>query len=85
MSILNEYLVQAYIADRHREALQQRLPRRHRDTSRQEVQRTKPNLPYGALTYALGRRGPTRQVGGQVTRFRFDRRVRPVAPRAART
>ena len=49
MSIYNEYLVRTYIADRHREA-QQRLPRRHRDSSRQEVRRTRPTLPYGALT-----------------------------------
>ena len=48
MSIHNEYLVHTYIADRHREA-QKRLPRRHRDSSRQEVQRTKSTLPYGAL------------------------------------
>lgn len=47
MNIHNEYLVQAYIANRHREAVQ-RLSRRQRDTSRQEVQRAKPSLPYGA-------------------------------------
>ena len=41
MSIQTEYLVHGYIADRHREA-QQRLPRRPRDSSRQEVRRTSP-------------------------------------------
>lgn len=49
MSIYNEYLVHTYIVERHREA-QQRLSRRPRDTSREEVRRTVSTLPYGALT-----------------------------------
>jgi hypothetical protein len=57
MSIHSEYLVHTYIADRHREA-QQRLPSsRRRDTSRQEVRRTKSTLPYGVDLTA--RRFPT--------------------------
>jgi hypothetical protein len=45
MSIHHEYLVRTYIADRQR-AAQDRLPRSSRDTSRQEVQRSRQSAPY---------------------------------------
>jgi len=49
MSVNAEYLVHAYIADRHREA-RLRLRGPERDTSRQKVQRAKSDFPYGATT-----------------------------------
>jgi hypothetical protein len=49
MSIHPEYLVRTYIADRQRTA-QDRLPRSRRDTSRQEVQRSRRSASYRALT-----------------------------------
>ncbi len=45
----HEYLVQTYIADRHREA-HERLLGRHRDGSRQVTCRWRTSRPHWALT-----------------------------------